>query len=502
MSKTDEIYQQIIATIITGITQDKIAQLIQQESVKNSLDKTIKLITNTHQQLEQTKDGYGESNDYFSVSLPFAVPITHWLEYKTNSSIVSAIDSMTISEKNINQSNLPIFTQLMGYTPQFCLPNLKVAESYSSAIEVKSFSADINVIIEQVLFNHTDLNLDYNNTTKTIAGTPQRAGTYTILIKWRVEGYATESTEIEIIVNPDPNSLWKDIPADEKDPYFKPSLANQYIESTEIKIAAASRRGRSHAHVGSFRDDDFFVEHLANGWNITIVADGAGSASNSRKGSKLAVTTIGEYLKHQLLDTENQSLVNLVTQWDHIATQQVGLQFKNWFRDAAVLAIKQLEVEADKTNHAFKTYSTTVLAAVTLKLGNDFFAATFSVGDGAIAAFSYKDNLRLLSVADSGEFAGQTRFLDNTIMRELDFYNRIRIGKWQDIDYFFLMTDGISDPKFETDFQLNNKDKWYQLTNELTPYLETATDPSKALLDWMTFASPGNHDDRTLIVLW
>ena len=64
------------------------------------------------------------------------------------------------------------------------------------------------------------------------------------------------------------------------------------------------------------------------------------------------------------------------------------------------------------------------------------------------------------------------------------------------------MTDGISDPKFETDFQLNNKDKWIQLIDELNPHLATPMNPAKALLDWMKFPSPGHHDDRTLVVIW
>ena len=506
MNSSDNIYQKVISAIISDISQDQVEQLIKTNSITVVIDQAIKTISTKYQQLKS--DNSSQNNDNpsnFTLALPYVVPITHWLELKPEIDVqLSKLDKLQRQNTSSNSSENPITNtkNLISYSPRFHLPNMKVGNNYSAKIEIDSPYTDAEIIIENVLINQPDLNLTFNKQTNTIEGTPTISGTFGLDIIWTVADYVSQTTKIDIIINPDPNSLWKDIPADENDIYYKPSLAHQFIETDQLKIAAASCRGRSHAHVGSFRDDDFFVDSLSNGWNITIVADGAGSAKNSRKGSQLAVNTVGQYLKHQLLDSANQDLLSCVKKWDHVSTQTVGTQFKTWFRDAVLLAIKQLEVEADKTNRPLKSYSTTLLVAVTLKIDNDLFAATFSVGDGAIAAFSYKDNIRLLANADNGEFAGQTRFLDNSILREADFYSRIRIGKWQEINYFLLMTDGISDPKFETDFQLNNKDKWIQLIDELNPLLATPMNPAKALLDWMKFPSPGHHDDRTLVIIW
>ena len=70
----------------------------------------------------------------------------------------------------------------------------------------------------------------------------------------------------------------------------------------------------------------------------------------------------------------------------------------------------------------------------------------------------------------------------------------------------FLMTDGVSDPMFETDANLCNPDKWDALWNnlresgvELTDDNETSKDQ---LLNWLDFWSPGNHDDRTIAILY
>ena len=66
-----------------------------------------------------------------------------------------------------------------------------------------------------------------------------------------------------------------------------------------------------------------------------------------------------------------------------------------------------------------------------------------------------------------------------------------------DSPVLLLMTDGVSDPKFETDAQLSNPQRWADLWAELqTPLRDTQ--PEKALEAWLDFWSAGNHDDRTL----
>ncbi|MBK6609045.1 MAG: hypothetical protein IPG24_27085 [Leptospiraceae bacterium] len=64
------------------------------------------------------------------------------------------------------------------------------------------------------------------------------------------------------------------------------------------------------------------------------------------------------------------------------------------------------------------------------------------------------------------------------------------------------MTDGISDPKFETDANLNDLSKWDSLWDELEKEgIFQSSTPDKALLKWLDFWSQGNHDDRTITIL-
>ena len=88
-------------------------------------------------------------------------------------------------------------------------------------------------------------------------------------------------------------------------------------------------------------------------------------------------------------------------------------------------------------------------------------------------------------------------------------YQRLRFNIVPDFTALFLMSDGVSDPKFETDANLNNPDKWDNLWNDLINNPEHPVDLSddneeakNQLLDWLDFWSPGNHDDRTIAILY
>lgn len=93
-----------------------------------------------------------------------------------------------------------------------------------------------------------------------------------------------------------------------------------------------------------------------------------------------------------------------------------------------------------------------------LRIDDELFAA-FWMGDGAIAAYGPAGKVRVLGIPDSGEYAGQTRFLDESAVNDIEFNRRIIIGKWSEISHLILMTDGVSDPKFETDNGLQDPNK-------------------------------------------
>ena len=88
-------------------------------------------------------------------------------------------------------------------------------------------------------------------------------------------------------------------------------------------------------------------------------------------------------------------------------------------------------------------------------------------------------------------------------------YKRLRFRIVNDFTALFLMTDGVSDPWFETDSNLNNSEKWQAFYKEIQDNkdhpvnLEDDNENAKdELLGWLNFWSPGNHDDRTIAILY
>ncbi|MEQ4794228.1 PP2C family serine/threonine-protein phosphatase, partial [Klebsiella variicola subsp. variicola] len=323
------------------------------------------------------------------------------------------------------------------------LSNAKVGSEFNSSINIELDTLD-TAQIKSVNFPE-DLGITFDAKSCCLVGTPIKSGNFTLTINWSVNS-AHYHNDVLLIINPDPRSLWQinEPPADS--PYPKAHIDSKLILEEDIRIAGASRRGRSHEHAGTFRDDDFYIHHdNQSQWNILIVADGAGSARYSREGSRIVTKVVSEYLEEQLNIEKNPILapyLNTIHQWDDESEKrQVGNFFSKLFHNASQLAINHLKNEAIRINEPIKSFSTTLLATVALRIDDELFAAAFWMGDGAIAAYGPAGKVRVLGIPDSGEYAGQTRFLDESAVNDIEFNRRIIIGKWSEISHLILMTD-------------------------------------------------------------
>lgn len=381
------------------------------------------------------------------------------------------------------------------------IPNARAGEHFSSPVSIALDDGQQSAI-RDIVFPR-DIGLSYEKKHQLLTGTPTESGDFELSVRWSCASHDDCETKVLLVVNADPRSLWKVIEPPADAPYPKLHLDSAGLVRDNIRIAAASRRGRSHEHAGSFRDDDFYINHCQEtGWSVMLVADGAGSAVNSREGSRIAVMTAGDYLFNQLSGVKGIHLGEHIRAWEGSDQQATINAMLHHFKQAATLAVNSIQNEAICTEQPVKTYSTTLLATVALRTDKELFAAAFWLGDGAIGAYSPSGKIRILGNPDSGEYAGQTRFLDQSIIADPSFTGRISVGKWNDVSHLILMTDGVSDPLFETDNGLRSDEKWTRLVNELTPALTEASNASERLGEWLNFFSTGNHDDRTIAVLW
>lgn len=427
-----------------------------------------------------------------------------WNEYDKD-----CMDKRVIIENQIKE--LPIV-----------IPNGTVGKEYSATIRLPE-----DVIEDYWLDGLDDIGLQGNpeeHNVCTISGVPTTAGSFEIVLRYKYKGCIDEKDLLQrkfpIAINPDPRTLWKDVPTPEDIEYYQPDRNHTYVKVEardgipQKDIVAASQRGRSHAHEGNPRDDHFRVEYFEDcGWYVMAVADGAGSAKYSRKGSWLACDTSVEHCKAYFSDEKNlHDFEEYITTYNSEANDEyrklLGDSIHQLIGNAAFKSYKAIEAEAVSKGVPIKNYATTLLLAVCKKFDFGWFVASFWVGDGAMCIYDKERKyFKLLGTPDEGEFAGQTRFLTMPeIFRDAtSFYGRLKFSIEQDFTALMLMTDGVSDPMFETDANLNKIEKWDALWENITKEVKLTDDNTESqyqLMQWLDFWSQGNHDDRTIAILY
>lgn len=404
------------------------------------------------------------------------------------------------------------------------LPNGTIKKPYHASFPFPLEANHVEIV------NGQELGLSLARTASgcILSGEPTQAGDFTLRIRFNtIEGELPSEISIPIAFNPNPRDLWKSIPTDENIAYFKPDFDFGYVKITAEEdglhpkdIVAASQRGRSHAQEGKARDDHFKLFHCPNSdWYIIAVADGAGSAQYSRKGSWVACETVVEHCKNLLLDNKDFEKAIIDYNGDRndeekrkTLTQYVyDIVFKG-----AVKAHDAINRVANLEQKKPKDFATTLMFAICKQYEFGWFIASFWVGDGAMCLYDEKERTaKLLGIPDEGEFSGQTRFITMPeIFHERDVVSkRLKMTIVPDFTALLLMTDGVSDPMFETDKNLNDFSKWEAFYNKLRngfpedeiKGVNLVNDNENAkdeLLSWLDFWSPGNHDDRTIAILY
>jgi hypothetical protein len=310
-----------------------------------------------------------------------------------------------------------------------------------------------------------------------------------------------------LLINPDPATLWKELDPPAGAPYARPSTEGKETRFGSYRVIAASRRGRSHANRGEFRDDAFVVGQAATtGWLVVVVADGAGSAKYSRRGAQLACEAVKARLTAAFNQTGPGSVDELWQQPDAAQSPEARTVLRRTLYEAALHAHYALQEEVKQPAEALpeapvlRNFDTTLLILVMKPHEGGQLAATFAIGDGGVGVLTSPQEGHPLTRPEGGEHAGQTTFLTlpATLRNDEASLERRFCLEWlPSVTAAVAMTDGITDPKFPSDDAFCDPTAWASLWQELQPALESP----EALLEWMNFFSPGNHDDRTLVAV-
>lgn len=316
----------------------------------------------------------------------------------------------------------------------------------------------------------------------------------------------TESTLVTI--NPDPDSLWKNIEPPADAPFQKSNTACEKLVTPSARIFAASMRGRSHAHEGLFREDDYRVSyHEDSQWHLLVAADGAGSAKLSRRGSELACQTSQDFLRKWLDDGGSakldEAIVPLVAEDDPIKLKKL---LYLWLAAAAHASLQAIQKEAAGMEPPLpqKDFHTTLLICAAKKVEAGWVLFSFTIGDGGVGIRQGDGSPIAFCEPDSGEFSGQTVFLTvPNVFKDYDkSLKRLHAAYVKDLGAVVLMTDGITDPRFPTEASLKDRTCWDKFWAEVSQAAKFEDEGAEdRLLKWLSFKSAGNHDDRTIVFL-
>lgn len=394
------------------------------------------------------------------------------------------------------------------------ITNANAKKEYDFIIDLHEFP---NIVIKEIR-NLDVVGLRFDPNTNRIFGIPNIANTIDIQIVFYNKLDRNRSEDIKIIpfiVNADPKDLWLNKPSDQNAKFPKNDEASFSSDFLDKKIIVASKRGRSHAHDGTFRDDDFSVKMLPDNWAIIVVADGAGSAKYARQGSKLATEFIAESFNNaeilNILSTEVTAFFSDKQETDEVER----VKHKSSIINALYKEVRNLHTQlidfAKQEEMLLKDLNSTLIFSLCKKFDFGYVVLSFGVGDCPInIVYNNHQDVKLLNTLDVGEYGGGTRFITMPEIFTKEIVNRFSINRFDHFDKLFLMTDGIYDPKFITENKLENIEAWQIFLKDLNGEnedkvkidFENIRSQEIELLQWLDFWSKGNHDDRTLAIIY
>lgn len=389
------------------------------------------------------------------------------------------------------------------------LDNAQVGKSYEFGFDMEEFP---NIRIQGIR-NLEEVGLAFEN--NTISGVPVNNNVYHL----DLEFFHTEDRKnidvkrVQLFVNADPKSLWKNIPSDENADFYKEDEDSFKGRFLDKKIVVASKRGRSHAHEGKFREDDFAVCELPKDWNIISVSDGAGSAKVAREGSRVATTAMNRFFNSpDILDEIEENINDIYSKRSSQEEQDKAKQNVIRLLYEGVLYVHEtLGKTAEEHSLSINDLHATLIFALAKRFCFGYVILSFGVGDCPINLIDIDfSTVQLLNPMDVGEFSGGTRFITMKEIFGNDVVSRFGMICVDDFSHLILMTDGIYDPKFLTENKLEDIESWKTFFNDLNgdnddrakvDFLNDG-EIEQQLLNWMDFWSRGNHDDRTLAIIY
>ncbi|MGB0931250.1 MAG: PP2C family serine/threonine-protein phosphatase [Chitinophagales bacterium] len=284
---------------------------------------------------------------------------------------------------------------------------------------------------------------------------------------------------------------------------------NEITNNNKWLVVGASVIGKSHIADDVPCQDSHLYKLLENGWGIAVVADGAGSAVNSDKGSdfvvKASVKAFSQLLQKELWHI-NQTLPSEVA-WS-IAARETLKEVR-----------AALDFFAEENEWEVSSLASTVIVVIFSPIG----ILVTHIGDGR-AAFQEKESKEWhpAMIPHKGTEANQTVFITSAIWQEEELeLSGVKVPESRVIPIsplsFALLSDGCEKHSFECSRFNDDLQKWSDpnqpftkffspLTSNLSSAIEHNASVEDIEVKWESFLKGGTKglkqegDDKTMIL--
>jgi serine/threonine protein phosphatase PrpC len=273
---------------------------------------------------------------------------------------------------------------------------------------------------------------------------------------------------------------WRHLPSNREDEFYYPEEFTTSLDGVAgYRLVAASHRGKTHAHQGTFREDAVSITKTSH-WNIMAVADGAGTADLARVGSNLAVSRATAAMRDAMPAAP--------------VAEDVGRAIWAGLK-AAYQAIRGFSSERSLT---MSDLNTTLQLLLHWPQDKGCLLGVAHVGDGIVTAETPDGQYYLLTEPDTDpDESSRTLFLTSGPLKQ--WMERTKVYQFDEpLDIVALMTDGLSGDLEPYD-ELLHTNLFEALRSRVLCY--PLPQRENALLSLISYDRRGSFDDRSLAVL-
>jgi len=381
------------------------------------------------------------------------------------------------------------------------LPNALIGKNYRYYFDFQA--QGLEDVKEYELQGLEDAGLEWDTDSSTIYGIPHTEGEFDCFIKYKLFHHSEKhhyqyKKMILSVLAPENQKIYKNIPSDEDEKYWKPDEIKTLILEGEKQIFAASRRGILHADEGEIRSDDFGVFYDKNTkWYIMTLASGAESAKFGRKGAQIAAKSGLSFLANKIRDEYEHISEIIIDFIQHpTETEELGELLYGLLGGAVLEVWRLIEEEANDSQENSNEYAASLSLLIMKRTHRGWAIASLGMGENTLLLIQ-SNEMKILHNLNHYE---REDILQVEILKNL--HKRLKFHLVADFESVLLFSGGVKSHFFKHDFQQETPEKYQEIWADLFQKTRLGDEkPANSLLYLMDWLEENQTEKDSTVIL-